>query len=280
MNKIKVVSDSTVDVSEEVLQEHGIEVVPLSFTIGEEAFIDRVTIAPDEFMKKMKESAELPKSSQPSVGEFLEIYNRLGEDGSDIISIHMAGELSGTVRSAQYAATLAEANVTVVDSEFISLALGFQVLEAAQQAKMGKSVAEIVNRLRDIRRCTRLYVTVDTLENLVKGGRIGRGRALVGSLLNIKPIAALVDGMYTPIAKTRSYSQMIKYLTNQFIQDISNKTIRSVGIAHADALALAERLKQSIIEATGYHQIDIVQTTPVISIHTGPGAIGLMYYAE
>jgi DegV family protein with EDD domain len=280
MKKVKIVTDSTVDLSNEVLDEYGVEVVPLHFTIDGEAFIDRVTITPDEFMKKMKAAKELPKSSQPSVGEFLDVYDRLGEDGSEILSIHMSGELSGTVRSAQHAAAMSKANVTVVDSQYISCALGFQVLEAAQLAKEGKSTAAIVSRLQDVRRHTRLYVVLDTLENLVKGGRVGRGKALVGSLLNIKPIAALADGMYTPIANVRSYSQAIKYLTNQLISDIGDKTVRKVAIAHVDAFAFAERLKQSIIEAIGYQHVHIVQTTPVISIHTGAGAVGLMYYTD
>ncbi|QPA32471.1 DegV family protein [Thermaerobacillus caldiproteolyticus] len=280
MNKVKIVTDSTVDVPQATLQTYGIEVIPLTFTIGSDTYTDRVDITPQEFMNKMREASELPKSSQPSVGEFLEVYNRLGEDGYDILSIHMASELSGTVRSAQHAATLTEAKVTVIDSEFISLAMGFQVVEAAKWAAEGKNVNEIAERLKEIRRHTHLYVTVDTLENLVKGGRIGRGKALIGSLLNIKPIAALMDGFYTPVAKVRSYSQLIKYLTNRFIEDVSEKTIRTVAIAHADAFELAQHLKQSIVSATGYDDINIVYTTPVISTHTGPGAIGFMYYAE
>lgn len=280
MNKVKIVTDSTVDLLDETLQAYGVEVVPLTFTIANETYTDRLDITPDEFMEKMCQSSELPKSSQPSAGEFLELYNRLGQEGYDVISIHMTGELSGTVRSAEQAAAMSEANVTVIDSQFISLALGFQVIEAAKWAAEGKRVEEIIQHLENIRRGTHLYVTVDTLENLVKGGRIGRGKALIGSLLNIKPIAALIDGIYTPVAKVRSYSQIVKYLTERFVEDTAGKTIRAVGIAHADALSLANRLKQSLIDATGYEKIDIVYTTPIISTHTGPGAIGFMYYVE
>lgn len=280
MNKVKIVTDSTVDLPNETLAAYGIEIVPLTFTIGNETYTDRVDITPEQFMEKMRQTNELPKSSQPAAGQFLEVYNRLGEEGYDVLSIHMTGELSGTVRSAEQAAHMSSANVTVVDSQFISLALGFQVVEAAKLAQAGKSIREIVSHLEKIKRHTHLYVTVDTLDNLVKGGRIGRGKALIGSLLNIKPIAALIDGVYTPMAKVRSYSQIVKYLTERFIEDTAGKTIRAVGIAHADALALANRLKQALIEATGYEQIEIVYTTPVISTHTGPGAIGFMYYAE
>lgn len=280
MNKVKIVTDSTVDLPRETLEAHGIEMVPLTFTIDGETYTDRVDITPAEFMERMRASSELPKSSQPAVGTFLEVYNRLVGEGYDILSIHMSGELSGTIRSAEQAAAMSGANVTVLDSQFISLALAFQVLEAAKWAANGKSVADIVQRLEDVRNKTRLFVTVDTLENLVKGGRIGRGKALIGSLLNIKPIAEIVDGVYTPISKARSYSQIVKYLTEQLAEDAAGKTIRAVGIAHADALPLANRLKQSIAEATGYEQVEIVYTTPVISTHTGPGAIGFAYFIE
>ncbi|MGX1901180.1 DegV family protein [Thermolongibacillus altinsuensis] len=280
MQKVKIVTDSTVDLPKEVIDQLQIHVIPLSFTIDGETYLDGVDITPEQFMKKMREAEELPKSSQPSTGQFLEVYDRLGSEGYEIVSIHMTGGMSGTVRSAESAAAMTNANVTVVDSRFISIALGFQVVEAAKMAQQGKTVQEIIQHLDQIRANTNLFVTVDTLENLVKGGRIGRGKALIGSLLNIKPIASLADGVYTPVAKVRSHSQMVKYLTNQFIQDTKGKKIKRVGIAHADALDLAERLKQAIFEATGFSEIEIMYTTPIISTHTGPGALGFMYYVE
>jgi DegV family protein with EDD domain len=280
MRKVRVVTDSTVDLSNDIVEKLQIEVVPLTFTIEDKLYVDRIDITPAEFMEKMKQSSELPKSSQPSVGQFVEVYNRLGKEGFDVISIHMTGGMSGTVSSAESAAMLTEANVTVIDSRFISIALGFQVIEAAKMAQEGKSIAEIVKRLDEIRANTHLYVTVDTLENLVKGGRIGRGKALIGSLLNIKPIASLADGVYTPITKVRSHTQIVKYLTKQFIEDTKGKTVKAVAIAHADSLDVANRLKESIAKETGITDIEIVYTTPTIATHTGPGAIGFMYYAE
>jgi DegV family protein with EDD domain len=280
MRKVKVVTDSTVDLSNDIVEKLQIEVVPLTLTIEDKVYVDRIDITPAEFMEKMKQSSELPKSSQPAVGQFVEVYNRLHKEGFDVISIHMTGEMSGTVRSAESAAMLAEVNVTVIDSRFISVALGFQVKEAAKMAQAGKSVAEIVKRLDEIRANTYLYVTVDTLENLVKGGRIGRGKALIGSLLNIKPIASLADGVYTPVTKVRSHTQIVKYLTKQFIEDVKGKTVKAVAIAHADSLDLANRLKESIINETGITDIEIIYTTPIIATHTGPGAVGFMYYVE
>ncbi|MEK5058118.1 DegV family protein [Paenibacillus shunpengii] len=278
MKKIKIVTDSTVDISQSVIQRHGIEVVPLSFSINGVNYVDGIDITPEQFIQKMKQSNELPKSSQPAAGEFLERYNRLHEEGYEIISIHMTGSMSGTVRSAEMAAEMSSAKVTVIDSQYISKGLSFQVLEAAAWAAEGKSTSEIVDRLTEIRNQTKLYVAVDTLENLVKGGRIGKSKGLIGSLLHIKPIAMLSDGKYTPVINLRSHAQIVRHLAKQFAEDVKGKTIHKVGIAHAEGHKLAEQLKEAIMELTGHSDIDISYTSPIISTHTGVGAIGFMYY--
>ncbi|UYZ20466.1 DegV family protein [Mesobacillus jeotgali] len=280
MSKIKIVTDSTCDLNNELIEKWGIIVVPLSISINGENYLDRVDISPKEFMEKMKATPDLPKSSQPPAGEFLKVYDELAADGFEIISIHMTGGMSGTVRSAESAAQMTRAKVNVVDSRFISKALAFQVLEAAQLAAAGKTADEIVARLNKIREQTRLFVVVDTLENLVKGGRIGKGRAMIGSLLNIKPIASLEGGEYTPVSKARSHSQVVKYLSNQFAADTEGKTIKGVGLVHAEGEGLAERIKAAVIETSGYDDFSIEETTPIVSTHTGPGAIGFMYYFE
>ncbi|GAM15283.1 DegV family protein [Mesobacillus selenatarsenatis] len=280
MAKIKIVTDSTCDLNDKLIEKWGIIVVPLSISINGKNYLDRVDISPKEFMGKMKASSELPKSSQPPAGEFLKVYDALAADGYEIISIHMTGGMSGTVRSAESAAQMTRAKVNVVDSRFISKGLAFQVLEAAQMAADGKSAEEIVARLDEIREQTRLFVVVDTLENLVKGGRIGKGKAMIGSLLNIKPIASLEGGEYTPVSKARSHSQVVKYLRNQFAADTEGKTIKGIGLTHAEGKGLAEKIKEAVIETSGYDDFTIEDTTPIVSTHTGPGAIGFMYYFE
>ncbi|AGK54573.1 DegV family protein [Bacillus sp. 1NLA3E] len=280
MSKVKIVTDSTVDLTNEDIQKYNLEVVPLTISIDGETYIDRVDITPTEFIQKMKQSVELPKSSQPSSGTFLEVYDRLAEEGYEVISIHMTGGMSGTVQSAASAAQMSKGKVEVVDSRFISKGLSFQVIEAAEMAQQGKTVPEILARINVIREQTRLFVVIDTLENMVKGGRIGKGRAMVGSLLNIKPIASLEGGVYTPVAKVRSHSQVVKYLAKHFADEVKDKTIKGVGLVHAEGFALATKLKEAIIELTGYSNFDIVDTTPVISTHTGIGTIGFMYYFE
>jgi DegV family protein with EDD domain len=280
MSKIKIVTDSTMDMTKEQADQLGVVVVPLSVTINGETYLDRVEIQPAEFMETMKGLKELPKSSQPSAGTFLEVYDQLGEEGYEVISIHMTGKMSGTVRSAESAAQMTKTKVTVVDSEFISIALQFQVREAAEMAEQGKSVEEIIEHLDKIRKNSRLYIMIDTLENMVKGGRIGKGKAFIGSLLNIKPIASLEGAEYNPVAKVRSHSQVVKWLAKQFSEDVKGKTVKRVGIVHAEALELATKLKDSIIELTGYNDISVDYTGPTISTHTGPGTIAIMYYYE
>ncbi|MGG1674689.1 DegV family protein [Neobacillus sp. NRS-1170] len=280
MSKIKIVTDSTLDISKETAEQLGVVIVPLSITINGETYLDRVDLDPAEFIENMSAANELPKSSQPSAGSFLEVYDRLGQEGYEILSIHMTGKMSGTVRSAESAAQMSESKVTVVDSKFISKALAFQVKEAAEMAKQGKSMEEILDRLESIRDHTKLYIMVDTLENLVKGGRIGKGKAFIGSLLNIKPIASLEGAEYTPVTKVRSHSQVVKFMVKQFAEDVKGKTIRGVGIAHAEAHELAVKIKESIMELTGLQDIEIDYTGPIVSTHTGPGALALMYYVD
>ena len=279
MPKIHIVTDSTSDLRSEILKQNDIHMVPLSIQIGDKTYLDRIDLEPEPFLGLMEKSEELPKSSQPAPGVFKELYDRLGKDGDQILSIHMTGGMSGTVESARTAAELTDSDVTVIDSRYISYALSFQVLEASRMAKEGKSMEEIVARVDEIRRNTKLYVVVDTLDNLVKGGRIGKGRAMVGSFLKIKPIASLDDGEYTPVAKVRSHKKVVDYLFDDFIERTKGKTVKGVGFAHANGFAMAVPLRKRI-EESGYKDSFFDFTTPVISTHTGIGALGFMFYAE
>ncbi|KZZ84233.1 DegV family protein [Bacillus sp. SJS] len=280
MKKIVIVTDSTTDLDQSMIEKYKIEVIPLTIHIDGETYTDRVDITPEEFMIKMAAANELPKSSQPAIGKFVETYTELLKTADQIISIHLTSGMSGTFQTAESAAAMAGGDITVIDSQFISKALGFQVIEAAKMAESGSSKEEILERISSIKEATRLFVTVDTLDNLVKGGRIGRGKAMIGSLLNIKPIASLQDGVYTPVAKVRSHSQIVKYLAKQFGEDLKGKTAKAIGIAHADASDLAHNLKEALLQIRPDLPIDISFTTPVVSTHTGPGAIGFMYYTE
>ncbi|MBE7104615.1 DegV family protein [Bacillus cereus] len=280
MQKIKIVTDSTADLSKDIIEKYDIHVLPLSISVNGQTYLDRVDLQPDEFIEEMMKSEELPKTSQPAMGTFVEMYEKLGEDGSEVLSIHMTGGMSGTVATANSAASMTDTKVTVVDSQFISHALAYQVIEAAKMAREGSSLEAILKRIDEVRKNTRLYVIVDTLENLVKGGRIGKGKALIGSLLNIKPIASLEGGVYNPVTKVRSQGQIVKTLAKIFEEDTAGKVVKAVAIPHAKAIPLAESVKAVVEKVNGFTQSEIFYTTPVISTHTGPGAIGFMYLAE
>lgn len=280
MRPVKIVTDSTLDIPMEQVKELSVTVVPLTVTIDGTSYKDGVDISSSEFAKLLVSAKDIPQSSQPSTGDFLTVYSDLNENGYDIISIHMSSGMSGTYQSAQTAAGMSDANVTVVDSSFISVALGFQVMEAARMAEEGKSVDEILNKIEAVRSKTSLYLMVDTLDYLLKGGRIGRGRALVGSLLKIKPVASLQDGVYTPVAKVRTYAQLIKFFKEAYEKEAEGKTVKGIGIAHIEARQLAEQVKEALADVSGFQDISIIETTPIVSTHTGPGALALMYYFE
>lgn len=280
MGRIHIVTDSTCDLTKEELLEHDIKVMPLTITIDGKTYIDGKDVEPASFLDLMKHSNNLPKSSQPAPGKFKELYDELGKDGDQILSIHMTGSMSGTVESARQAAELTDSDVTVIDSRYIAVALAIQIREAIKLRDAGATMEQIVARLDEVRENTRLFVVVDTLENLIKGGRIGKGKGMIGSLLNIKPIATLDDGSYTPVAKARSHKQVVSHLFKQFKEDVEGKTVKAVGISHADGLKTMGNPLKELIESTGFNNVEIKFTSPVISTHTGPGAIGFIYFAE
>ena len=175
---------------------------------------------------------------------------------------------------------MSESDVTVIDSQYIAVALATQIREAIKLRETGATVEQIVKRLEVVRTNTKLYVYLDTLENLSKGGRIGKGRAMIGSLLNIKPIALLEDGQYTPVSKVRSYKQVINYLFNQFKEDTAGKTIKAVGLSHANGMENVGNALKEQIEQTGFTDVEVKFTSPIISTHTGAGAVGFIYVVE
>lgn len=280
MNKVRIVTDSTLDLSKQEIEELGVTIVPLTVTIDGRSYKDGVDITSSEFATMLVKAKDIPQSSQPATGDFLSVYSELSDQGYEILSIHMTSGMSGTYQSAQTAAGMTDAAVTVIDSGFISVALGFQVREAVKMANEGKSADEIVNRLQKVKDNTLLYLMVDTLEYLLKGGRIGRGRALVGSLLKIKPVASLDDGVYTPVTKVRTYTQLIKFFKETYQKEAQGKVIKGIGIAHIEAVQLAQQVKDALFEVSEFEDISIIETTPIVSTHTGPGALALMYYFD
>lgn len=281
MSKIKIVTDSTVDLDQSLLEELEIEMIPLTITVDGQSYLDHVDYTSTQFVEILENAKEFPKTSQPAIGTFVELYERLGKEGYEVLSIHMTSGMSGTVRAAQTAATMVDTKVTVVDSQYISTALNFQVIEAAKMAKEGATVEEILPRLEHIRNNSFLYIMVDTLEYLKKGGRIGKATAFLGSLLKIKPIAMLKDGALEPVTKVRSHMQVIKQMLKYVEKDSAGKVIKGIGIAQLEAMELANKLKDSLLELRDdITNVPIYETGGVIGSHTGPNAFALMYWVD
>lgn len=276
--KIKIVSDSTCDIPRELAEKMNITIIPLYVLFGDKIYRDGVDITPDEFYKMQEASEELPKTSQPSVGEFSAVYEELLEDYDEIISIHISSGLSGTVNSALKAKERFGDKVKVIDSKSISLGIGLQVIEAAKKAIDGIDSARIIERVEDIKNRTELLFTLNTLKYLEKGGRIGKVSSLLGSFLNIKPIVRVVDGIYVPAGKTRSQKQSIIKIVEVMETLLNHKKPESIVIGHGQGYEMAMELKK-LVESKFEKAVDfLTDTGPVIGVHTGPGTLGIAFY--
>lgn len=272
--RIAIVTDSTADISPSRAEELGITVIPLTVNFGMQQYLDGEEISSEEFYPRLAASSSLPTTSQPSPAEFKAVYERLLQDHDSIISIHISSGLSGTISSALTAKELVAGDIHIIDSQSISLGIGLIVLEAVEMVQQGLPAAEIVAQLERIRKQTEVMFTLDTLEYLHKGGRIGKVSAIMGALLNIKPVVRVVDGIYIPVGKVRRQEQALQEMVNQFQALAAGKTIKRVVVAHGAAPAAAEQLAEKLKQAFAI-DIDMVsQVGPVIGVHTGPGTVG------
>ncbi len=279
MGKIKIVTDSTADLTKEQVEQMGITVVPLNITIGDETYIDGVDFTHNEFLDKMKNSPVLPKSSQPSAGAFAEAFENINDD-CEILCILLSEKLSGTCQSAIMAAEMVNANVTVFNSNFVSYGMQIQIIEAYNMIENGCTMSEIIARLEVVREKTKLIVALDTVDNLVKGGRLGKGKALISQLLNIKPIVVVKDGEIKPEDKVRSMSQVIKYHLKQLQDDLHGKTLTYLSVIYVGEIANANILKQEIKKAIPIDIIPEIPATSVLATHAGPGTLAICYLCE
>ena len=277
MTKIKIVTDSSVTIEPEVAKELDITIVPLSVMVDGVVYSD-ADLEEGEFLRLMQSSRNLPKTSQPPVGVFADVFEQLAEDGAQIISIHMSHALSGTVEAARQGATLANADVTVVDSSFTDQAMKFQVTEAAKLAKEGASLDEILAKIEEVKEKTELYIGLSTLENLVKGGRIGRVSGLISSLLNIRVIMQMKDHQLEPIVKGRGAKTFKKWLDDLTVS-LQNKQVAEIGISYAGGPELAQEMKESL-QPYVKKPISVLETGSIIQTHTGENAWAVLIRYE
>ncbi|EMC50199.1 hypothetical protein SMU102_05254 [Streptococcus mutans S1B] len=279
MSKIKIVTDSSITIEPDLVEALDITVVPLTVMVDGIVYSDNDLKEDGKFLSLMRNSKSLPKTSQPPVGLFAETYEKLTKEGAEqIVAIHITHSLSGTLEASRQGANIAGADVTVLDSSFTDQAMKFQVIAAAKLAQKGSSLEEILARVEEVKKKTELFIGVSTLENLVKGGRIGRVTGLISSLLNIRVVMELKNHALNPIAKGRGNKTFNKWLDN-LIATIKDRKIAEIGISYAGTSDFANGLKDKL-QAYVEKDIAVLETGSIIQTHTGEGAFAVMVHYE
>ncbi|WP_019805057.1 DegV family protein [Streptococcus mutans] len=279
MSKIKIVTDSSITIEPDLVEALDITVVPLIVMVDGIVYSDNDLKEDGKFLSLMRNSKSLPKTSQPPVGLFAETYEKLIKEGAEqIVAIHITHSLSGTLEASRQGANIAGADVTVLDSSFTDQAMKFQVIAAAKLAQKGSSLEEILARVEEVKKKTELFIGVSTLENLVKGGRIGRVTGLISSLLNIRVVMELKNHALNPIAKGRGNKTFNKWLDN-LIATIKDRKIAEIGISYAGTSDFANGLKDKL-QAYVEKDIAVLETGSIIQTHTGEGAFAVMVHYE
>lgn len=285
MAKIKVVTDSSVQLTPEEIDKYDITVVPLTITIDGKTYTDGIDISREEFVKKMDESEELPKTSQPSIGIFEKVFTELTADGSQAVGIFLARSLSlsGTIEAARQAADIIgkTKEVTLIDSELTDRAEAYQVLAAAKDAQAGKSLEEIVNHVEDLKKKQKLQMMVVNLNNLIKGGRLGPLAGKIATLLNIR-IELHMPGGNLDVAKKGRGKKFSKNFDKRVLKDIEEHKhdIKEVAISYVDTPEDMEVWTNKIKEINPDIKVLTRVTSPIIATHAGSGAYAVFYTTE
>ncbi len=279
--KIAIVTDSSANIPADISKGLNIHVIPVWMIWGEEKFRDGVDIDPPAFYERLAKSKTLPTSSQPSAGEFIELFKSLAKTNDAIVAVLVSGDLSGTVASAITAKKeFPEFPIEIVDSKNVSMGLGFPVLAAAKAAKAGKSVQEVVSIAKKISEKMNFLFAVDTLEYLHKGGRIGGAKALLGTALRIKPILHFLDGTIQPLMQIRTKKKALRGLIKIAEERMGDKKMAEVAVIDINAEKEGTLVSNLIKDRFGVTDVVRAGVSPVVGTHGGPGAVGLIFYAE
>ncbi len=278
---IKLVIDSTADLSQEIIDNYDIKVVPLNVHFGEELFKDGVDLNTESFFSKLKSTTVMPRTSQPSPGDFHSVYSSLLAEGHSVISIHISANLSGTHQSAVIAKNmLPDGDITIIDSKSASLGLGLIAYQCAKLIESGKTVDEIEKIALQLIEDQVICFGVDTLEFLHKNGRIGKASALFGTLLNVKPILTLTqEGVVAPLGKVRGKNKVIPYLVDKAVEKFGDSEV-NIAIAHALSPEQSEALLNTAKEKLNVKEVIEGNIGSVIGTHTGPGVIAIVVHKK
>jgi len=279
MNKVRVVTDSAASLSEDMKKKYQISVVPIWIQIGDRSYKDGVEISCEEFYRKL-DGKTLPTTASPAPNDFAQVYKRLAQEAKNIISIHVTSKGSSTCQVASLAAkTVKEADITVYDSRTVSMGVGLLAIEAAKAAMQGFGKKQILARLDFVREKLRVFVAIRTLKYLQKSGRVGKGQAMLASILSIKPVLEVKDGMLKMVDCVRTFSRALNRVLDLAFDAVGNvPTI--VAVMHANAKEEAEKFAHKLSQKIKVSQLIIGEVGASLAVHGGPGMIGVVLYPE
>jgi DegV family protein with EDD domain len=275
---IRIVIDSTSDVTDEIIGKYNLKMVPLTVNFENESFLDKVELSSSEFFEKLEKSEKLPTTSQVSPGSFVEAFSEILLEGDQILGIFLASEFSGTYDSARIAKDMiGSENIRIIDSRSVCLGTFSLILEAIRLVNEKKTIDQVVAELEETKEKVVAIAGLDTLKYLEKGGRLSKGQAVVGSILNIKPVIEIKDGKLAVIEKIRGKNKTIKWI-DEWIEknnyDLSDKTVL---LFHARSYDQLKALRETIEQKYKIKEIIEQEIGPVIGTHAGPGVLGISF---
>jgi DegV family protein with EDD domain len=280
MSKVAIITDSTAGLPKEIAKEYNILVGPQILVWGVETFYDGVTIDPDDFYRRLATASVMPASSQLTPATFEEMFREQLEAGNDVLAIVVSSKLSGTLNSAvQAKEAIGSDRIAIVDSYTTAMAMGFTAMEAARMSAQGASLADCKEASEQASRRTGVVLTVDTLEFLHRGGRIGGATRFLGTALNIKPILELQDGRIEPLERVRTRAKALARLVDLLDERTKGKPFR-FAVLHANAEEDARKMMETVTSRFQTLEQVIAPVSPVVGTHVGPGTIGLVWMTE
>lgn len=279
--KTAIVTDSTAYIPEQIRKKYDIHMIPLSVNFGNETYQEEVEITSEQFFEKMRGLQQLPTTSQPPVGKFVELFETLSKDYDAVISIHLSSGISGTYNGAATAGDMVEnIEVYAYDSEISCMVQGFYALEAADMAREGADPKDILARMDEMKETINAYFMVDDLSNLQKGGRLSGAQALIGSLLQVKPILHFEDKVIVPFEKVRTRKKALNRVFELLDEVASKNEPMRVVVIHANRPEEAEKMQQELSAKYPNIECMISYFGPVIGTHLGEGAVGIGWYKK
>lgn len=278
---MKIITDSTADLQKEFALKHDIEVVPLTIHLGERSWKDYYDVDPDEFYEMIKKTSAFPTTSQPTPQDFVNAYKPFVEKGEPILSLHLSSRLSGTYQSAMLAKSqFPDASIEVVDSLQASFALGMMILFCAEKSKKGTSISDIADFARQVGTQIETYFSVDSLDHLHRGGRIGKAQAFLGTLMKIKPLLKVVHGEVQPVEKIRTKEKLLNRFVELVEQAAGEYSRLLLAVAESDNSDVMTALLARIEKINGVSLVFRGKIGGVITSHTGPGALGIAFVKD